>query len=312
MENTIVNRKISRKQKFICSFKKNYWLYLFILPTLIWYLVFCYAPMGGIVIAFQRYTGAKSILESRWVGLRWFRSFFNSHYSKTVITNTIIVSLYSLATFPLAILFALMLHELSNERYKRVVQTIMYAPHFISTVVLVSMLSLFFSSGNGFVNTMIRAFGGESRAFMTDPNAFRHLYVWSGVWQNLGWDCIIYVAALAAVDPSLHEAAIIDGASRIQRVVHINIPTIMPTIVIMLIMSAGHIMNVGADKVLLMLNDLNASTAQVISTFVYDRGLLSSDYSYATAVGLFTNVVNLIMLLIVNGISRRVSETSLF
>lgn len=312
MENTIVNRKFSRKQKFICSFKKNYWLYLFILPTLIWYLVFCYAPMGGIVIAFQRYTGAKSILESRWVGLRWFRSFFNSHYSKTVITNTIIVSLYSLATFPLAILFALMLHELSNERYKRVVQTIMYAPHFISTVVLVSMLSLFFSSGNGFVNTMIRAFGGESRAFMTDPNAFRHLYVWSGVWQNLGWDCIIYVAALAAVDPSLHEAAIIDGASRIQRVVHINIPTIMPTIVIMLIMSAGHIMNVGADKVLLMLNDLNASTAQVISTFVYDRGLLSSDYSYATAVGLFTNVVNLIMLLIVNGISRRVSETSLF
>ena len=188
----------------------------------------------------------------------------------------------------------------------------MYAPHFISTVVLVSMMNLFFSPSNGFVNHIIEMLGGVPFDFMSSESAFPHMYVWSGVWQNLGWDCIIYVAALAGVDPSLHEAAEIDGATRLQRIIHINIPTILPTIVITLILKVGHIMSVGADKVLLMKNDLNADTAQIISTYVYERGLLSGDYSYAAAVGLFVNVVNLIMLLTVNKVSKKVTETSLF
>ena len=188
----------------------------------------------------------------------------------------------------------------------------MYAPHFISTVVLVGMMQLFFNPNYGFVNTVIEFFGGEARNFMTEDESFRHLYVWSDVWQNMGWNCIIYVAALSGVDPQLHEAAKLDGASRLQRILHINLPSIMPTIIIMLIMRVGHIMSIGADKVLLMKNDLNSATAETINTFVYSRGLVSGDFSYGTAVGLFTNVVNFIMLLIVNKISSKVSDTSLF
>lgn len=305
--------KMQRKKGSLLSYlKKNWWLYMFVLPTLIWYIVFHYIPMGGVVIAFKRYNGVLSIWDSPWVGLKWFKSFFNSYYATTIIRNTLVVSLYSLMTFPLPIAFAMVLNEVQNKKAKQVIQTITYAPHFISMVVLVSMLNLFFSPANGFVNHIIEALGGTAFDFMSSNAAFPHMYVWSGVWQNLGWDCIIYVAALAGVDPSLHEAAEIDGATRMQRIVHINIPTILPTIVIMLIMRVGHIMSVGADKVLLMKNDLNADTAQVISTYVYERGLLSGDYSYSAAVGLFVNVINLIMLLTVNKISAKVTETSLF
>ena len=187
----------------------------------------------------------------------------------------------------------------------------MYAPHFISMVVMVSILSLFFNGDYGLVNQLVEALGGESHSYLTDPDAYRHLYVWSGVWQQLGWNSVIYVAALSAVDPSLHEAASLDGATRIQRIIHINIPTIMPTIVIMLIMRVGNIMSVGGDKAILMLNSLNAETAELIATYVYSRGLLAGDYGIGTAVGLFTNVINLIMLLTVNWISSKISETSL-
>lgn len=302
----------SKKGSFLNYLKKNWWLYMFVLPTLIWYIVFCYVPMGGVVIAFKRYNGVLSIWDSPWVGLKWFKSFFNSYYATTIIRNTLVVSLYTLLTFPLPIAFAMVLNEVRHDKVKQVIQTITYAPHFISTVVLVSMLNLFFSPANGFVNHIIEALGGNAFDFMSSSAAFPHMYVWSAVWQNLGWDCIIYVAALAGVDPSLHEAAEIDGATRMQRIIHINIPTILPTIVIMLIMKVGHIMNVGADKVLLMKNDLNADTAQIISTYVYERGLLSGDYSYSAAVGLFVNVINLTMLLIVNKISAKLTETSLF
>ena len=301
-----------KKGSFQRYMKRYYWLYLFVLPTLIWYIVFHYVPMGGIVIAFKRYNGVRTIWESPWVGLKWFESFFSSYYSKTVIKNTIVLSFYTLLTFPLPIAFAMVLNELKNKKVKQVIQTITYAPHFISTVVLVSMLNLFFSPSNGFINNIITGLGGTAFDFMSSSAAFPHMYVWSGVWQNLGWDCIIYVAALAGVDPSLHESAMIDGATRMQRIRHINIPTILPTIVIMLIMKVGHIMSVGADKVLLMQNDLNADTSRIISTYVYERGLLNADYSYAAAVGLFVNIVNLIMLLTVNKISKKVSETSLF
>lgn len=294
------------------SVKKYHWLYLFVLPAIVWYAMFCYAPMGGVVIAFKRFTGALSIAESPWVGLKWFESFFKSYYVKTTIKNTLVLSFYTLLTFPIPIAFALVLNEMKHERIKSLVQTIMYAPHFISIVVLVSMLNLFFATDGGFINRIIEALGGTPIEFLQDSKAFSHMYVWSGVWQNLGWNCIIYVAALSAVDPALHEAAMLDGASRMQRILHINLPTIMPTIIIMLIMRVGHIMSVGADKVLLMKNDLNADAAQIISTYVYERGLLQGDFSYSTAVGLFVNVINLLMILMVNKISAKVSETSLF
>lgn len=306
------SQKKNWSQVYLDSFKRYYWLYIFILPALAYYIIFHYVPMGGLVIAFKRYTGAKSIWDSPWVGLRWFKSFFDSIYAKRTIVNTIILSFYDLALFPLPILLAFVFDEVRNKTYKRVAQTVMYAPHFVSTVVLVSMMSLFFNRDIGFINRIIEAFGGEPRAFMSDPKAFRHLYVWSGRWQSTGWDCIIYVSALSAVDPSLHEAAKLDGASRFQQILHIKLPTILPTIIIMLIMRVGHIMNVGVDKVLLMRNDLNCTTAETIGTYVYERGLVQGSFSFSAAVGLFQNVINFSMLLAVNKISAKVSETSLF
>lgn len=298
--------------KLTKSVKRYYWLYIFLIPTLLYYLIWHYIPMGGIVVAFQRYTGAKSIIDSDWVGLKWFENFFSSHFASRTIINTMALSLLSLATFPIPIVLALILNEIRSERYKRFAQTIMYAPHFISMVVLVSMLNIFFDPNYGFINTIIELCGGEARNFMGESESFRSLYVWSGVWQSTGWNCIIYVSALSGVDTSMHEAATLDGASRLQRILHVNLPTIAPTIIIMLIMRVGNIMSVGADKVLLMMNDLNTSTSEIIGTYVYSRGLLGGDFSYATAVGLFTNVINLVMLLTVNKISSKVSETSLF
>lgn len=302
----------SKCSKLVKSIKRYYWLYIFLIPTLLYYLIWHYIPMGGIVVAFQRYTGAKSILESEWVGLKWFESFFSSHFASTTIRNTLALSLLSMATFPIPIVLALILNEIRNERYKRFAQTVMYAPHFISMVVLVSMLNIFFDPNFGFVNKIIEMLGGEARNFIGESESFRPLYIWSGVWQSTGWNCIIYVSALSGVDPALHEAATLDGASRLQRILHVNLPTIAPTIIIMLIMRVGNVMSVGADKALLMMNSLNSSTAEIIGTYVYSRGLLGGDFSYATAVGLFTNVINLIMLLTVNKISAKVSETSLF
>ena len=301
-----------RRSGLLAYMKRYYWLYLFVLPTIAWYIVFHYIPMGGVIIAFKRYKPALGIWKSSWVGLKWFESFFRSYYAKTIIRNTLVLSFYSLITFPLPVMFALVVNELKHEKSKKLIQTIAYAPHFISTVVLVSMLNLFFSKKNGFVNEVIVALGGTAFDFMTSSKAFPHMYVWSGVWQTLGWSSIIYVSALSGVDPSLHEAAEIDGATRMQRIVHINIPTILPTIVIMLIMKVGHIMSVGADKVLIMQNSLNADTSQIISTYVYERGLISGEYSYSAAVGLFVNVINMIMLLTVNKISKKVTETGLF
>lgn len=310
MEKTIT--VTTKKERLLKYLKKYYCLYLFILPTMLWYIIFHYIPMGGVVIAFKRYNGILSIWDSPWVGLKWFKSFFNSHYSTTVIRNTLVLSFYDLLTFPLPIMLALILNEVKNKRAKQVMQTIMYAPHFISTVVLVSMLNLFFSPNTGFINRIIESLGGTTYDFLSSPAAFPHLYIWSGEWQGLGWNCIIYVAALAGVDPNLHEAAALDGATRLQRIRYINVPCILPTVMITLIMRVGRIMSVSADKVLLMKNSLNADTANIIGTYVYERGLLSGDYSYAAAVGLFVNVVNLAMLLTVNKISTKLTETGLF
>ena len=297
--------------KLLKSIKKNYVLYLFVLPAIIWYILFCYLPMGGIYVAFTRYKGVGDILKAKWVGLKWFKSFFKSAYATTTIGNTLRLSLYSLLTFPLPIIVALLINEIRHERIKKVGQTIMYAPHFISLVVLVSMIELFFST-NGVVNIVGTKLGNTAIDYLGSDAAYPHLFVWSGVWTSLGWNTIIYTAALAGVDPGLHEAATLDGATRIQRILHINLPSITPTIVITLILRVGNIMSVSTEKSILMRNDLNMAVSETVGTFVYNRGLIGGDFGYAAAVGLFLNVVNLILLLTVNYISRKVSETSLF
>jgi len=305
----LAERKYSKGWMY---FKRNYWLYLFIVPALIWLIIFCYVPMSGIVVAFKRYTGARSIWESKWVGWKHFESFFNSYYFGLVMKNTLRLSFYSLATFPLPIILALMLNEIKHEKFKKVIQTILYAPHFISIVVVCSMISLFFAKDTGFATQLVKSITGTSPEWLTSAEAYPHLYTWSGVWQSLGWNCIIYVAALSGVDPTLHEAATIDGASRLQRILHVNLPAITPTIVITLILRVGSIMSVGADKALLLKNGLNQDTAEIIATLVYERGMVGADFGFGTAVGLFTNVINIILVLTVNWIASKVSETSLF
>ena len=215
-------------------------------------------------------------------------------------------------SFPMPILLALMVNELRSERMKNTVQTVTYAPHFISTVVMCSMITLFLSPTSGVINSIIKLTGGEAIYFLGKPEYFKTIYVFSGVWQNTGWDSIVYIAALSSIDPMLHEAATIDGASRLQRIWHVNLPGILPTAIILLIMNCGKLMSIGFEKVFLLMNDLNRSSAEIISTYVYQRGLLDRDYSYASAIGLFNSVINLIMLLTVNAISRKVTETSLW
>lgn len=291
----------------------NYQLYLFLLPAVVWYIIFHYGPMYGIQIAFKNFNGAFGIMGSPWVGLKHFKSFFNSYYIWPLLRNTLVLSLYSLAAgFPLPILLALMLKEVNHNRYRKFIQTVTYAPHFISMVVLVGMVRLMLSPTYGVVNTFLEALGFEARNFMAVSSMFRHIYVWSGVWQNMGWSSILYIAVLSRVDPEQHESAMIDGASRLKRIWYINIPVLVPTMVMILILNAGSIMSVGFEKVYLMQNDLIMDTADVISTYVYRRGLIQGSFSFASAVGLFNNVVNFMMLILVNGIARRFSDYNMF
>lgn len=292
---------------------RNWELYLMFLPVLIFFLVFHYGPMYGVQIAFKKFSPVKGIMGSPWRGFYYFEKFFNSYQFTELIGNTLILSLYQMiVSFPMPILLALMVNELRSERMKKTVQTVTYAPHFISTVVMCSMITLFLSPTSGVINSFIELAGGESIYFLGKPEYFKTIYVLSGVWQNTGWNSIVYIAALSGIDPMLHEAATIDGASRMQRIWHVNLPGILPTAIILLIMNCGKLMSIGFEKVFLLMNDLNRSSAEIISTYVYQRGLLDRDYSYASAVGLFNSVVNLIMLLSVNAISRKVTETSLW
>ncbi len=301
------NKSIGRRIKL------DYQYYLMLLPALVWYAIFAYGPMYGLQIAFKNYTGAHSIWDSPWVGLRHFKLFINSYYFPVLIKNTLAISIYSLiAGMPIPLIVALMLNEIKQIKYRKFVQTVTYAPHFISTVVLVGMITIFLSPSTGIINFARQAIGLEPRYFMVEPDSFRHLYVWSGIWQNTGWGSIIYLAALSAVNPELHEAAVIDGATRIQRIRYINIPVILPTFIILLILNAGQLMSVGYEKVLLMQNDLNKTTSNIISTYVYERGMLKAEYSFASAVGLFNNVINFLLLIIVNSIAKKFSDTSLF
>ncbi|MCL2832588.1 MAG: ABC transporter permease subunit [Treponema sp.] len=286
--------------------------YFFLLPALVYVIIFHYGPMYGLQIAFKNYRGALGITGSPWIGFKHFIDFFNGYYFWMLIRNTLVISVYSLLVgFPIPIILALMLNELKGT-YKKTIQTIFYAPHFISMVVLVGIIYTMFSPSMGVVNTILEALGHERVYFVALPSVFRHMYVWSGVWQNMGWSAVIYLAALSGVDPELHEAARIDGASLWQRIVHINLPTIQPTIIILLIMAMGHLVSVGYEKIFLMQNSLNIDTSEVISTYVYKRGIVNTNYSFSSAVGLFNNVINAILLVIANGISRKFTETSLF
>lgn len=292
---------------------RKYWtLYLFMLPALIYLFIFNYIPMYGIQIAFKDFFANLGINGSPWVGFKHFQRFFSSYYFGRLIKNTITLSLYGLCLFPIPVIFSLMLNEIPNQRFKKWVQTLTYAPYFISTVVVVGMLISFLDLKTGIVNNMILAFGGKPINFLTSPQWFKHIYVWSGQWQGLGWGTIIYLAALAGVSPELHEAARVDGATRLQRIWYINLPTILPTVVVMFILSLGSFMSTGFEKVLLLQNNLNSSSADVIQTFVYQTGLLGGQYSFAAAVGLFNSIINIMLLILGNIIAKKVSDSYLW
>ncbi|HHV97226.1 MAG TPA: sugar ABC transporter permease [Clostridiaceae bacterium] len=301
------------RKKTLRKMLSTYQLYLFILPTVVYYLIFHYAPLYGIQLAFKDFVAVDGIWGSPWVGFKHFKLFFSSHYFWELIRNTLGISVYALiAGFPIPIIFALMLNEVSTRRYKKLVQTVAYAPHFISTVVMVGMLYIFLHPNYGIVNSIVKFLGHQAIDFLNRPEYFKHLYVWSGIWQNTGWNSVIYFAVLSNIDAEQHEAAIIDGATRLQRIWYINIPVLLPTAVIMLILSAGGIMSVGFEKVYLMQTSLNLSSSEVISTYVYKVGLQGARYSFTTAIGLFESVINFILLVIVNVIARRLSTTSLW
>lgn len=305
--------KAANRKNNVKKVLSSWQLYVLILPAFIYFLVFHYGPMYGVQIAFKNYMPSLGIWGSPWVGLDHFTRFFNSYYFWDLITNTVGISIYSLIVgFPLPIILALVLNEVKDGAFKKTVQTITYAPHFISTVVIVGMIIAFLSPSSGIINNALSVFGFETKAFMEDPSWFKSIYVLSGVWQSTGWSSVIYMAALSGIDTQLHEAATIDGASRWQRMIYINLPYLMPTMIILLIMNFGSVMSVGHEKVLLMQNPLNMPSSNIIATFTYQQGLLDAQYSYAAAIGLFNSLINAALLLGVNKISKKVSETSLF
>lgn len=288
-------------------------LYLCLLPAVIYLFLFNYMPMYGLVIAFKNYKPGLGIGGSEWVGLKHFQQFVTSVQFPVLMRNTFLLSVYSLIFgFPMPVLLALMLNEVRNLPFKKVVQNATYIPYFISTVVMVAMIINFTSVDIGVINTFIQWFGGTPVDFMGKSEYFRTLYVVSGIWQSMGWNSIIYFAALAGVDPQLYEAAQIDGASRLQRIWHVSLPGIAPTMIMLFILNCGSLLNVGYEKVYLMQNSLNMDVSEVISTYVYKVGLLGAKFSYTSAIGLFNTLINFALLLAVNFISRRVSDVGLF
>ncbi|WP_246552276.1 ABC transporter permease [Vallitalea pronyensis] len=292
---------------------KQYQLYLMILPAVIYFLIFHYGPMYGIQIAFKDFRPIDGITGSPWVGIKYFERFFKSYQFWRVLRNTLLLSVFQLAAgFPVPIIMALLLNQVKNMKFKKLVQTVTYAPHFISIVVLVGMLNVFLSPSTGLVNHVIRLFGGEAVYFIGKPEYFRTIFVASGIWQNAGWGTIIYLAALAGVGPELYEAAKVDGASKLQIIRHVDVPSIAPTIIILLIMNLGRIMNVGFQKAFLLQNPLNAETSEIIQTYMYKVGLLQMEFEYSTAVSLFNTLINVVLLLTANRIAKKFSENSLW
>lgn len=295
---------------------KNTWpLYVMLLPALIYILMFKYSSMYGAIIAFKDYKVKDGIWGSAWVGLKWFKKFFDYYECWTLVENTLRISIYNIIiSLVVSIVLSLMINSIRSKRLKSVVQTVTYMPHFVSVVVLVGIIIRFFNPSMGAISKLIQAFGGTDRDLMGMASAIPHIYVWSDVWQNAGWNTVLYLAALTAVDPQLHEAGIVDGATRLQRVWYIDIPAIIPTVVISLIMKMGSVLSVGTEKMLLMQNDLNRSTTEVISTYVYNKGIASASpqYSYATAIGLLNSAISFLLIVITNKICKKLSGTSLF
>lgn len=295
------------------NIQKNWILYLMILPPVIYYLVFAYAPMYGVQLAFKNYEVKKGIWGSPWVGLDHFKRFFKSYNFGLLIQNTIGISVYSLLVgFPIPILFALMLNYIKNKYLKKTVQMVSYAPYFISTVVMCGMIVIFLNPDTGVVNSLRNLVGLKPIDFMANPKMFKSIYVWTGVWQGMGWNSIIYISALSGVDYQLHEAAIVDGASKLKRIWHVDLPSIKPTIIMLLILQMGSLMSVGFEKVFLLQNTLNKQAASVISTYVYEVGLINSDYGYSTAIGLFNSVINLVLIVAANQACKKIADESLF
>lgn len=306
-------RKDGYWSKLAKSLNRTKYLQLLLLPGLIYYIIFHFAPMYGVIIAFKDYKIRSGILGSPWAGFKYFQEFFDYMYFGRLIRNTVLLNLYELIFgFPMPIIFAILLNEVRNLKYKKFIQTVSYLPHFISTVSIVGMLMMLLSPGNGIVNVIIKALGGESIYFMTEVEWFRPIYIMSGVWQNLGWDAIIYIAALASVNQELYEAAVIDGASRLKQIWHVSLPGIRSTIVIMLIMKMGGMMSSNTDKALLMQNELTYEVSDIIGTYVFRRGIQKAEYSYSTAVGLFNSVINVFFIVTANTISKRLGESSLW
>ncbi|MFC7620237.1 ABC transporter permease [Microlunatus sp. GCM10028923] len=295
------------------ALRRHWQLYLLVIIPLLYFLIFKYVPMANNVIAFKNYSVVKGIWGSPWVGTRHFEAFFRNPVFWTLIKNTLILSGYAvLASFPLPIMLAVMLNEVRTRWFRRTVQLVTYAPYFISTVVVVSMIILILAPRLGLVSRAFGFFGVEAPELLGDPTYFRHVYVWSDVWQTTGYAAVIYLAALSAVDPALYEAAKVDGASRLRRIWHVDIPGILPTAMIILILSVGNIMAVGFEKVFLLQNPINLMNSEVIATYVYKTGLLNADFGIATAVGLLNSVVNLVLLLAVNVAARRLSGSGLW
>ena len=291
--------------------RESWQLYILILPALVYVFLFNYMPLVGAQIAFKNFRTSKGIWGSDWVGLKYFIQFINYPNFWKIIKNTLRISIYTLLTFPIPVIFALLLNEVRNSKAKKLVQMVSYAPHFLSMVVVCSMFMLFLRKDTGVINNIIAMLGGERKEYINIAEYFEDIYVWTGVWQNLGWDAIIYISALAGISPDLVEAARIDGADRVDIIRHVYLPGIANTIIIMLILSCGRILTVGFEKTFLLQKSLNLSRSQVISTYVYETGLLNAQYSYSAAISLFNTVVNFILVMIVNRISKKVSDVSL-
>ncbi|WP_407271572.1 ABC transporter permease [Radiobacillus sp. PE A8.2] len=309
---TEISSKTQRKRRLNWrKIKINWQLYLLLAPAIIYFLLFKYYPMYGLQIAFKDFRAVDGIFGSEWIGFEHFLKFFDSYYFWDLIKNTLGINIYGLLLFPISIIVALSLNELRDGRFKKTAQTITYAPHFISVVVFAGMIIAFLDPKTGIINNFIQMIGFEPINFMTAPAWFKTIFVWSNEWQNLGWGAIIYLAALAGVDPQLHESAKVDGATRLQRIWYINIPSILPTIIILLILNMGNMMSIGFEKILLLQNELNMDSSQVIQTYVYEAGLLHGQYSYSTAVGLFNSIINFLILIFFNRMARK-SGTSLW
>ncbi|MCM3786142.1 ABC transporter permease subunit [Neobacillus mesonae] len=307
-----MNTSRSFKSRFIRDFMLNKYLYLMMIPVLAYYFIFHYTPMYGAVIAFKDYSPMKGILGSDWVGMKHFVDFFDSYYFWRILKNTLLISLYSLVfEFPMPILLALLINEVRHRRFKRVVQTITYMPYFISLVVICGIITDF-TNADGLINRMFMWLGYDGQAMLQRPDLFRPIYILSEIWQRIGWESIIYIAALSSIDQEQYEAARMDGANRLKQMFYITLPGILPTITIMLILRMGNLLNVGFEKIILLYNPVTYETADVISSFVYRKGLLEFGWSYSSAVGLFNSVINLILLITANYISRRVSNNSLW